>query len=255
MNQLLIDLGNTRVKWALRRRGRLGRMQALTFSGDGSTQLRQLAAAASRAKVDSVVAVNVAGATRERALRRSFKAAALPVPRFIASQAVAAGVRNGYRDIWRLGADRWVAAVAAWHEAGRGCAVAAIDIGTATTLDVVEPSGRHRGGLIIPGPALMVDSLLRGTRGIARRAAGGRLQGRRTLAADTASALQLGVLQATAAFIERSAAQLREAHGESARIFVTGGGAAALRSMLPTGCEVIPDLVLRGLAVLADEAP
>jgi type III pantothenate kinase len=255
MNQLLIDMGNTRVKWAVRRSGRLGRMQALTFSGDGSTQLRQLAAAGARAKVGAVIAVSVAGASRERVLRRCIKAAGLPAPRWTTSQAVAAGVRNGYRAIWKLGADRWVAAVGAWHEAGRGCAVAAIDIGTATTLDVVEPTGRHRGGLIIPGPALMVGSLLRGTRGIARRAEGSRASKIRQLATDTAMALQWGALQATAAFVARSAAHLRETHGESARVFVTGGGAAAVRPLLPADCELIPDLVLRGLAVLADEAP
>jgi type III pantothenate kinase len=122
MNQLLIDIGNTRVKWAVRRRDRLGRMQALPLSGDGSAALRQVAAAAVRAKVTDILAVSVAGIARERSLRRCFKAAGLPVPQLITSQAVAAGVRNGYREIWKLGADRWVAVVGAGHEAGRGCA-------------------------------------------------------------------------------------------------------------------------------------
>ena len=255
MNQLLIDIGNTRVKWAVRRRGRLGRMQALPLSGDGSVALRQVAAAAVRAKVTDILAVSVAGMTRERSLRRCFKAAQLPVPRLITSQAVAAGVRNGYLEIWKLGAYRWVAVVGAWHEAGRGCAVAVIDIGTATTLDVVSPQGLHRGGLIIPGPALMIDSLLSGTRGIARRAAGGTAKRPQQLARDTATAIHSGALQATAAFIAQSARQLRLEFGESAQVYVTGGGSAALRPLLPAGCQLVPDLVLRGLAVLAYEAP
>lgn len=255
MNQLLIDIGNTRVKWAVRRRRRLGRMQALPLSGDGSSAFRQVAAAAVRAKVTDILAVSVAGIARERSLRRCFKAAGLPVPQLTTSQAVAAGVRNGYREIWKLGADRWVAAVGAWHEAGRGCAVAVIDVGTATTLDVVSPQGLHRGGLIIPGPALMVDSLLSGTRGIARRAAGGTVKRPQQLAKDTATAIHSGALQATAAFIAQSARQLRLEYGESAQVYVTGGGSAALRPLLPAGCQVIPDLVLRGLAVLAYEAP
>ena len=196
MNQLLVDIGNTRVKWAVRKRGRLGRMQALPLSGDGSAAFRQVTAAAVRAKITDVLAVSVAGTARERSLRRCFKAAGLPAPQLASSQAVTAGVRNGYREIWKLGADRWVAAVGAWHEAGRGCAVAVIDIGTATTLDVVSPQGLHRGGLIIPGPGLMVDSLLRGTRGIARRAAGSPTAKRpQQLAKDTATAIQSGALR------------------------------------------------------------
>jgi len=255
MKQLLVDIGNTRVKWAVRNRGRLGRMQALPLSGDGRAAFRQVAAAAVRAKITDVLAVSVAGTALERSLRRCFKAVGLPVPQLASSQAVTAGVRNGYGEIWKLGADRWVAAVGAWHEAGRGCAVAVIDIGTATTLDVVSPQGLHRGGLIIPGPALMVDSLLRGTRGIARRAASSTTKRPQQLAKDTATAIQSGALQATAAFIAQSARQLRLEHGESAQVYVTGGGSAALRPLLPAGCQLIPDLVLRGLAVLADEAP
>jgi len=255
MNQLLVDIGNTRVKWAVRKRGRLGRMQALPLSGDGSAAFGQVAAAAVRAKITHVLAVSVAGTALERSLWRCFKAAGLPAPQLITSQAVAAGVRNGYREVWKLGADRWVAVVGAWHEAGRGCAVAVIDIGTATTLDVVSPQGLHRGGLIIPGPALMIDSLLSGTRGIARRAAGGTAKRPQQLARDTAAAIQSGALQATAAFIAQSARQLRLEYGESAQVYVTGGGSAALRPLLPAGCQLVPDLVLRGLAVLAYEAP
>jgi len=130
-----------------------------------------------------------------------------------------------------------------------------IDIGTATTLDVVSPQGLHRGGLIIPGPALMIDSLLSGTRGIARRAASSTPKRPQQLAKDTATAIHSGALQATAAFIAQSARQLRLEFGESAQVYVTGGGSAALRPLLPVGCQLIPDLVLRGLAVLAYEAP
>lgn len=253
MVQLLIDLGNTRVKWALRLGGRLGRMQAAPL-GDGEADALQRVARAG-ARAHQIWVVSVAGALQERRLRQCLRLAGAPSARFVTSQPRTAGVRNGYRDSWRLGADRWVAAVGAWHEAGRQRAVAVVDIGTATTLDVVDRTGRHRGGLIIPGPALMVESLLKGTRGIARRAAGSRRPAHAPLARDTASALRNGARQATAAFIAHSAESLRNDWGADSSLYLTGGGATELVGVLPSNCQLVPDLVLRGLAVIADDSP
>ena len=72
-----------------------------------------------------------------------------------------------------------MAAIGGWYEpARRGRPVCVVDVGTATTIDLVDARGRHLGGAIVPGPALMVDSLLRGTRGIRRRAAGAGVRAR-----------------------------------------------------------------------------
>ena len=253
MVQLLVDLGNTRVKWALRRGGQLGRMQAAALGHNAAAALNRVARAGVRAT--QVWVVSVAGTRQEGRLRQCLRVAGAPSPTFVTSQPHTAGVRNGYRDSWRLGADRWVAAVGAWHEAGCQRAVAVVDIGTATTLDVVDRTGRHRGGLIIPGPALMVESLLKGTRGIARRAAGARTPRLAPLAKDTASALRNGARQATAAFIAHSAEALRNDWGADSLLYVTGGGATELVGVLPSNCQRVPDLVLRGLAVIADDAP
>ena len=83
----------------------------------------------------------------------------------ITSGRAAAGVVNGYADPSLLGVDRWVAVVGAYHRV-RGAVVVA-DIGTAATIDVVAADGRHRGGYIVPGPRLMVASLLGGTSDLA----------------------------------------------------------------------------------------
>src|SRR4029077_2103024 len=79
------------------------------------------------------------------------------------------GVRNGYAETWRLGADRWVAMLGA-HARYPGRALWVVDVGTALTVDLLDEHGRHRGGLLVPGPALMVESLLRRTAGIRKRA-------------------------------------------------------------------------------------
>jgi type III pantothenate kinase len=255
MSTLLIDIGNSRIKWAVLRPQGLGRQQTLPLAGDGADAFARLAAGARG--VREVVVVSVAGSARERALKAALRAAGRPSPRFMTSSREAAGLRNGYRDVWRLGADRWVAAIGAWHAAGRRRAVCVIDVGTASTVDVVDASGQHQGGLIAPGPALMVAALLKGTRGIALRAQGRARRRAGPLAADTGSAILAGALESTVALIERAARQARRTHGAATQVFLTGGGAQQLKSLIGIRFVDAPDLVLQGLAILArgPEAP
>lgn len=250
MNTLLVDIGNTRIKWALLRGERLGRQQAVPLA-----QFPRFARALARlSKVDAVVAVCVAGRGAEQLLRSALVAANLPSPRFLRSSQRAGGVTNGYHDTWRLGADRWVAAIGAWHAAGGKRAVCAISVGTALTVDVIDERGRHRGGLIAPGPALMRRTLLGETRGIAARAAGARRGPAGTLrglADNTRDAIQLGSVRACAALIDHCVADLRSQLGARLRVYVSGGGAEAVSPWLRSRVESCPDLVLRGLAVLS----
>ena len=256
MNALLIDVGNTRLKWALLRDGRIGAQQAAATADVGA-----LTAALARApRLDRVVASSVAGAKVESALRAALRRAGAPEPEFLRSSPQAAGVRNGYRHADRLGADRWIGAVAAWHLAGCYRAVCAVSIGTALTIDVVDCDGRHRGGLIAPGPTLMLQSLLRDTAQIAPRAkTGGRA--RRTVAADeprlpmladdTGTAIELGCLSAAAALVDRTITDVTRALRGRPVVFLTGGGADAVAPLLRSACKQREDLVLRGLALLA----
>jgi type III pantothenate kinase len=249
MTTLLIDIGNSRIKWALLRPAGLGRQHIVQLRGTGAAAFARIAAQARGAA--QVLAVSVAGRAREIALRKALRAAGLPVPRLVGSSSEAAGLRNGYRDVWRLGADRWVAAIGAWHAAGAKRAVCVIDVGTASTVDVVDASGQHLGGLIAPGPDLMVASLLRGTRGIATRARGGAQARPGSLAVDTRTAISRGAQQATLALIEHAARDARRQHGAGTQVFVTGGGVQQIKSRLSIRFRDCPDLVLQGLAVLA----
>jgi type III pantothenate kinase len=257
MNTLLIDLGNTRIKWALLRGNAPGRQKAVPVGGPAFEQaLRRLR------RIGSVLVVSVAGAKEERALRVALQRCGLPGPRFVRSSAVRAGVTNGYRNAWQLGADRWVAAIGAWHLAGRR-AVCAVSVGTALTIDVVDAKGQHRGGLIAPGPALMVHSLLRDTHGIAKRAAlasgrrvtrGARGSAIRPLADNTRDAIELGSLTAAAGLIDRTVTAVRSAMGVRPLVLLTGGGAAPLAPLLATRHAACEELVLHGLAVIAAES-
>ena len=246
MTTLLVDIGNTRVKWATLRGARMGPMKAALHRGN-AVALRALVKSAPR--VDEVVAVCVAGAHLERALTAAIKLRFGIVPRFIRSAREALGVRSGYRDTWRLGADRWVAAVGAFHLAGRRAVVVA-NVGTALTIDAVNAAGKHLGGAIVPGPSTMIESLLTGTHGIRRRA-GGKAATRSLFAADTASALGAGAHFAAAAFIDRAVAEAGAVMGARPVLMLTGGAAPALRTYIKSGARMAPDLVLRSLAVFA----
>lgn len=245
---LLIDIGNTRVKWALVRGVRLGRMRARAHGGAAQV-LESIVRRAPRA-VTRIVAVNVAGARFERALRAAARDRFGIRPELIRSTREAGGVRNGYRETWRLGADRWVGVIGARALARARSAVVA-NAGTALTIDAVSAGGRHLGGAIIPGTTAMIAGIIKGTNGIGRRARGLAASRRKIFAADTASALAAGAQYAAAALIDRAIDEAARELRAQPRLILTGGAAAGLKPFLRHPARVVPDLVLRGLAALA----
>ncbi|HEX4025294.1 MAG TPA: type III pantothenate kinase [Steroidobacteraceae bacterium] len=270
---LLLDSGNSRLKWALVR-SPYQRRQA--FAARGVLELASVhRSAAALARVlraagpdVRVHACNVAGERAERQIRLAVSGAGLRAPRFARSAAVAAGVRNGYREAWRLGVDRWVALIGARHEYP-GEALCLVGIGSALTIDLLGADGRHHGGSILPGPRMMIESLLSRTAGIRRRAALPAPQLAQALAAapaagspeeslfarDTRMALLSGARHACALLIERAVAQGRVQVGRRVRLIVAGGAADSVAPLLRAAHRRDDDLVLRGLAVLAQGAP
>jgi type III pantothenate kinase len=255
---LLFDAGNSRFKWAMVRDGHLGRQQARAFE-----DLAHFSAWLARApRFERVVGVNVAGTRFERKLRSALRAAGRPSPELIQASVQAAGVKNGYARPLQLGADRWAALVAAWHRAGCYRTVCAVSIGTAVTLDVVDQDGYHRGGLIAPGPALMLDALLGRTADIATRATSAARGPRRKLAAGhelvppladaTRAAIEEGSVASTAGFIDRTINQITRRLGVRPVLFITGGGSQPVVQRLRSACRPSENLVLRGVAVLGE---
>ncbi|MGH8253629.1 MAG: type III pantothenate kinase [Steroidobacteraceae bacterium] len=250
MNQLLIDAGNTRLKWSALRGARLGRAQALDWN---ARSMDRVARTVMRTSAERVLVCSVAGLGVERSLRRAARAAGKRPPQFVRSTRHAAGVRNGYLETWRLGADRWVAMLGAraLHPARALCIV---DVGTALTIDLVDSLGRHRGGLIVPGPTLMVDSLLNDTAGIRVRAGsnvrasrrGGGLFGR-----STRAGLLGGSTMACAALIERALSEARRELQARPLLLLSGGGAAQVAALLSAPHRRVDGLVLHGLGLLA----
>jgi type III pantothenate kinase len=277
MNLLLLDVGNSRLKWALLcrsyRRGEpfeaQGVIEVAALRRSNALWPRLFKAAGTP---DAIHVCNVAGTAVERQIRAAAASAGLAAPHFARSRAAAAGVRNGYPEPWRLGADRWLGLIGARHE-HPGKDLCLVGLGTAMTIDLLNAAGRHCGGSLVPGPRLMIESLLEHTAGIRRRAGGRaaaasfdlafgtapergarssvRARGAGLFARDTHAALLSGARHAGAALVEHAMSEARLQLGRRPRLILSGGAAAAITPLLHGRYWRQDDLILRGLAVLA----
>ena len=256
MSMLLIDAGNSRIKWASLSRGHLGRARAAPWNAATlAGTCRRIMAGAQRPTV--IWVVSVAGARVQRALRAAARKRAWPAPRFVHSAGYTAGVANGYRRPAQLGVDRWLALLAV-RAAYPGEAACVVSLGTAITVDLLDADGRHRGGAIAPGAALMAASLLQGTALLRQRARAPSGRTASMFARDTRAAIGTGTRHAATALVAEAFAQARARTGEATRLILTGGAARDLQTSLRRRRDLAPavrvdDLVLRGLAVLARE--
>ncbi len=145
-----------------------------------------------------------------------------------------------------LGADRWLAANAAWQMHRQALVV--VDIGTATTLDVVDQAGVHRGGWILPGPDAARSGLLARAPGLERAREPADLP--LSPATDTAQALERGLVLQQVGAIRLGLERAGVALGCTPRFVLTGGGSSTVQSLLSPD-DRQPDLVLLGLALAA----
>lgn len=237
---LLVDAGNTRVKWAVvDADAALGTWQI--HGAVPHAQLSELAAAwAAAGGVTHALVSNVAGAQLAAGI-----AAVLPegiAVEWFASTLARAGLRNGYREPGRLGCDRFAAAIGARALApGRDLIVATC--GTATTVDAIKADGLFVGGMILPGLALMASSLASNTAQLPQVAAGALPA---LFGDNTNDAILAGVLSAQAGAIERAVA----GHRATACI-VSGGAASYIAPALKIAHTVVDNIVLVGLQAAA----
>ncbi len=250
--RLLVDIGNSRIKWATQFKGKLSKQQAATHARwqDFERGLQRLKSC------DSVWVSSVSSLKVKRRLQATLRRANLPAATWVSAVGHCAGLKSGYRKPAQLGVDRWLAALGAWKSSGGHSDLVIVDVGTALTIDVVNAKGQHLGGLIAPGPALMAQSLLRETSRLAARDRASKLRGTHpdfkrsgagvALARHTRAAIQLGCSQAAATLVD-AAMQSRKA-----KLLLTGGGAKSLELLLKNRSTYIPDLVLRGIIVTAD---
>ncbi len=155
-----------------------------------------------------------------------------------------AGVTNQYKDVSRLGIDRWLAMLAAYKRAGGACVV--VDAGTAFTIDVLDEQGLHLGGYILPGLNLMHSSLESNT---AIRLTPDYIGRPQSLGHSTDQAVFNGTLTSLLATITQLM-EVIDSEQAATKLYLAGGDAELLHSQLSReGSEVVPGLVFEGLAV------
>lgn len=245
---LVIDVGNTRLKWASVTSAGLSDQKAIVHK-DAKPALWTAALFDAGHKPERVLIANVAGERMTKMLTRSTKKTFGLKPEFVTTARDFQELTNGYLDPALLGVDRWLAVIGAWTMAR--CALCIVDAGTAVKVDGVDAGGRHLGGLIAPGIQMMRETLLANTSGIARAAELSSPSMSGVLANNTIGAVSRGAVYALAGLADRAAETVEQSTGTKPRLFITGGDAGMIAAAMRTQGEIVPDLVLRGLAVLA----
>lgn len=240
---LLIDAGNTRIKWA-------------TAAADGAPGRWLAQGAAVHAELAQVIpqwrglsflrtlVSNVAGAAIAAQIAEALAAAGVRPEsiEWFRSTPSRAGVTNGYRQPAQLGCDRFASLLGAHHRhPGRPLLV--VTCGTATTIDALDASGRFDGGMILPGLGTMASSLALNT---AQLPAVGEAALEQVFADNTRDAIISGCLHAQVGAVARAQAAMPDAH-----CLLSGGAAPYIAPYLTVSFEQVDQLVLLGLDVAA----
>ena len=227
---LLMDVGNTAIKW------RLTHADCLLMPGGTVTDTDALLRVVEDQPWSAVGISSVAGEPAHQALVEALGFRQAAPLRIAVAESSSMGVRNSYAVPGEMGVDRWLAMLAAHclHEGP----VCVIDAGTAITLDLLTADGEHLGGYILPGADLMSRALTNAT-------------GRISVAFPHPPTLAPGnsTVQCVSAGSWRAAlgaVQSVLADFPDHRPLLTGGGASALFE-LGLAAETCPDLVFEGL--------
>ncbi|WP_151635294.1 type III pantothenate kinase [Noviherbaspirillum aerium] len=252
---LLIDAGNSRVKWALVPSGARGASALGQWTASGMVDHAQMATLSDTWREHRIVRVlvsNVAGQEMreklEQALMRVLGLQPVPLEWF-ASCASLAGVRNHYRNPAQLGCDRFASVIGA-HALYPGKALVVATCGTATTIDALTPDGIFQGGMILPGLGLMAASLARHTAQLPRVAETTGIT--EAFADHTDAAIISGCLAAQAGAIERAMRAHRQhypdhQHHGDVQCVLSGGAAPLIAPHLGFPPLLVDNLVLIGL--------
>jgi type III pantothenate kinase len=245
---LVIDVGNSRMKWGLHGPRGWAAFGVTTNSEIGTLALRDWH---SLPRPLRAVGVNVAGEAARVRVEGQLTRWRL-VPEWLAASESACGVVNRYARPSQLGADRWASLIAARRRAladehfAPACVV--VNAGTAVTIDALDVDGVFRGGLILPGMRIMLQALATNT--AALKSEPGMF---RAFPDNTADALYSGAMQAICGAIEQMRRQI-DTDAAKVRVYLAGGAAPEILPHLNPPVEVAEYLVLEGVLALAGVA-
>lgn len=235
---LLIDIGNTRLKWAVGRQLDITPGQAIDNIEIDRASLAHIWQAI---LPPDQLAISCVSSSQLSDLVISVANELWPGIALIQakSEAQEFGVTNVYQQPQKLGVDRWLGMIAGYNKYQKALCI--IGCGTAITVDVVDSSGRHLGGLISPGLRLMKESLAKGTENLSLS----KIVYPFGLATNTDAAIYNGTLSAACGLIEL----VLKNQPNTTQLLLTGGDAGIIAAHLTRPATIDPDLVLSGLAL------
>jgi len=246
---LLIDLGNTRSKWVWALDGKID--ESTLGHGNREEFLSSCRLPGNIRPARILVSSVASGENTARFISACEEQWGQPV-RQLEALNIQAGIVNAYENPITLGTDRWLAIVGAAHTHGMPLVI--MDLGTATTLDAVNDQGRHLGGLILPGPALMLKSLSSAT--AMKVPTGFRNEGTKsekpegpgTLpATSTSCAIREGVIAAQVGALNQFLRHVSAKLSSEPQLVVTGGAAEGILDRLGYDAVYDPWLVFKGM--------
>ena len=249
---LAIDIGNTRLKWALYEAASPG-AAVLSQGAEFLDHIERLAEGpwATLPTPASMLGCVVAGDAVRRRAEEQIEERFDFSPRWVVSTSAEAGLVNGYDHPTRLGADRWVAMIGARHRMlsqGAPRPMVVVMIGTAVTVEAIDADGRFLGGLILPGHGIMLRALESGTAGL--HVPTGEV---REFPTNTSDALTSGGTYAIAGAVERMVQHVRAHCGAEPACYMTGGAGWKMAPAMNGHFDLVESLIMDGLLVIAQD--
>lgn len=251
---LAIDVGNTRLKWALYEKAQPGTQPVAS----GAEFLENIDKLSDGAWKDLPVPTRMLGCTvaadaLKLRVQEQMEELWDVAPQWVHASAAEAGLVNGYDHPTRLGADRWVAMIGAWHRMlalGPARPLIVVMVGTAVTVEAINAEGRFLGGFILPGHGIMLRALESGTAGL-HVPTGDVCE----FPTNTSDALTSGGTYAIAGAVERMVQHLRQRCGAEPTCYMTGGAGWKMAPFMSVPVELVDSLIFDGLLEIAQRRP
>ncbi len=238
--RLLVDVGNTQVKYVTQGAGISTPFSALVYI-DYQLFIEQLRKGLF-ANITEVILANVHGNEILDAIEKWTRQHSIAFIQ-VHSEAKAFGIRSSYQQPERLGVDRWLAMIGA-KQLYPDKNLLIIDAGTATTVDLLNADGQHCGGWIMPGVQTMFNSLLSGTKKIIATA---NVTASLRFGKDSSNCLNNGSWAMTIGAIKEAILQANNSLTLD-KVLITGGNSQNIIDLLAADCQLEPALVFHGLS-------
>ena len=247
---LLVDAGNSRIKWANLSNGYMSEQSAKKHKGNPLAVCQQQF---QRKNIEKILLVHVLGIEFEKEVRQI--ASSLSIELLIVhSELQAYDIKTNYVQPEKLGADRFVALVAARYLHNRQACIV-VDCGTAVTVDAMDAGGNHLGGVILAGLKLCEDSLIGKAKNLLKIKQELDQAKSNIFATTTAQGVKTGCQISVVAAIEKACNMMEESINisEPVQKIICGGDARKIHAMLYGEVALHDDLVLQGLCVIANK--